>query len=165
MYRIAAGFSLALLLATLVLASCTGSPSGSPAASAVDLAAVTDALGKAGIKVAVVTDNLDPRSGAWRCLPGSFRLARVAQQPVAAYAQPGDRPSVDILIFPTAADRATAQATIGADGQVRVSGCAVMVDWIAPPHLAGARNVILFIATDDPTAVAAIKAAAASLGG
>ncbi|HYK95617.1 MAG TPA: hypothetical protein VE011_07125 [Candidatus Dormibacteraeota bacterium] len=39
-----------------------------------------------------------------------------------------------------------------------------MVDWVGLPHVVGVRNVILFIATDDPAEVAAVQAAAANLG-
>jgi len=91
------------------------------------------ALRGAGIAVVVVADNLNPRDGAWRCLSGSFRLARVEQQQPAPVARPGDRPSVDILLFSSAAERAAAEASIGTDGQVRAAGCGTMVDWVAPP--------------------------------
>ncbi len=156
---------LSSLLATILLAGCVGSVGGSPTASPLDLPAVTDALRASGITVMEVADNLNPRDGAWRCLPGSFRLARVSQQPAAAVARPGDRPSVDILLFSTDADRAVAQAAIGSDGQVHAQGCGVMVDWIARPHVIGARNVLLFIATDDANALSDVQAAATRLGG
>jgi hypothetical protein len=155
---------LCSLMALIVLAGCVGSPAGTPAASPLDLPAVTAALRNAGIAVADVADNLNPRDGAWRCLPGSFRLARVSQQPVAAFAHPGDRPAVEILVFPSDAERSAAQAAIGADGQVHAQGCAVMVEWVATPHVVGARNVLLFIATGDAAALAAVRAAASSLG-
>jgi hypothetical protein len=156
---------LGLAMATIVLAGCAGSGGGSPAASPLDLPAVTEALRSAGIAVVDVADNVNPRDGAWGCLPGSFRLARVSQQAPAALARPGDRPSVDVLLFSSDAERAAAQAAIGADGQVRAQGCAAMVDWVATPHVVSARNVLLFIATDDPAALAAVKAAATRLGG
>jgi len=129
---------LSYILAALVAAGCAASAGGSPAPSPVDLAAVTNALRGAGIAVVVVTDNLNPPDGAWRCLSGSFRLARVEQQPPAAVARPGDRPSVDILLFSSAAERAAAQASISTDGQVRAAGCGTMVDWMATPHTVGA---------------------------
>ena len=88
----------------------------------------------------------------------------MSQQPSAALARPGDRPSVDILLFPSDAERTAAQSAVGADGQVRVQGCAVMVDWVATPQVVGARNVLLFIATDDPSTLVALRAAAARLG-
>jgi hypothetical protein len=154
-----------LAMALCVLAGCVGSAGSSPAPTPLDVPAVTAALGSAGIRVVSVTDNLNPRDGAWRCLPGSFRLARVLQQPPTAVAQPGDRPAVDILVFSSVAERAAAQATISDDGQVRAPGCGVIVDWVAPPHVVGAGNVLLFIATDDPAALAAVQAAAAGLGG
>lgn len=72
---------------------------------------------------------------------------------------------MDILLFSSEADRAAAQAAIGADGQIRAQGCAVMVDWVATSHATGARNVLLFVATDDPAAVAAVRTAAIRLGG
>jgi hypothetical protein len=156
---------VSLVMATMMLAGCVGSAGGSPSPSPLDVPAVTAALGSAGISVVSVSDNLSAHDGAWRCLPGSFRLARVLQQPPAAVAQPGDRPSVDILVFSSVAERATAEAAIGADGQVRAMGCAAMVDWVATPHVVGVRNVLLFIATDDPSALAAVRAAAARLGG
>lgn len=53
---------------------------------------------------------------------------------------------------------------IGTDGQIHVTGCGTMVDWVGLPHVVGVRNVILFIATDDPAEVAAVQAAAANLG-
>jgi hypothetical protein len=152
-------------LVVVAVAGCSASAAGSPALSQLALSSVTDALRSSGISVTQVTDNLDPRDGAWRCLPGSFRLARVLQQPPAPLARPGDRPSVDVLIFSTDAERAAAQAAIGADGQVRTAGCGVMVDWVATPHVVGARNVLIFVATDDPGTLAAVKAAAARLGG
>ena len=148
-----------------LLAGCGQSGSGSPALSPLDLPAVTGALRSSGVAVVNVADNLNPRDSAWRCLPGSFRLARVSQQPAAAFARPGDRPAVDILLFSDDADRAAAQAAIGADGQVRTEGCVVMVDWVATTHVVGARNVLLVIATDDAAALAAVRAAAARLGG
>jgi hypothetical protein len=151
---------LSLFVVVVLLSACGGGGSRSP----LDLPAVTDALRASGIVVANVTDNLHPRDGAWRCLPGSFRLARVAQQPPAPVARPGDPPSVDILLFSNDADRATAQAAIGADGQVRAAGCGTMVDWIARPHVAGVRNVLLFVATNDAGTVDRIGAAAARLG-
>jgi hypothetical protein len=40
-----------------------------------------------------------------------------------------------------------------------------MVEWVGMPHAVGARNVLLFIATDDPVAWAAVQAAAARLEG
>jgi len=126
---------------------------------------VTDALRSSGIAVGDVADNLNPRDGEWRCLPGTFRLARVSQQPAAAFAKPGDEPAVEVLLFSSDAERAAAQAAIGADGQVRAQGCAVMVDWVATPHVVGARSVLLFIATDDAAALAAVRAAAALLAG
>jgi hypothetical protein len=153
------------VFATLLLAGCAASAGGSPAPTSLDLAAVTSALQGAGITVAEVANNLDPRDGAWRCLPGSFRLARVQQQHPAAVARPGDRPSVDVLLFSSSAERAAAQAKIGTDGRVHVDGCGTMVDWIATPHLVGARNVLLFIATNDPAAWAAVQAAATNIGG
>lgn len=156
---------MTLVMATMVLAGCVGSAGGSPAPSPLDIPAVTAALGNAGIAVVKVMDNLSPGDGPWRCLPGSFRLARVLQQPPAAVAQPGDRPSVDILVFSSVAERAAAEAAITPDGQVRAQGCAVSVDWVAIPHVVGARNVLLFIATDDASALAAVRAAAARLGG
>ena len=156
---------LSYILAVLVMAGCAATAGGSPAPSPLDLAAVTNALQRAGIAVGVVTGSLNPRDGAWRCLSGSFRLARVEQQPPAAMARPGDRPSVDILLFSSAAERATAQASIGVDGQVHAAGCGTMVDWVVTPHIVGAGNVLLFIATDDPVALAEVQAAAAHLGG
>jgi hypothetical protein len=157
---------LGLVVATtIVLAGCARFGGGSPGASPLGLPAVTAALRSAGIAVVDVADNLNPHDGAWRCLPGSFRLARVSQQAPAALALPGEKPSVDILLFPSDAERAAAQAAIGTDGQVQAQGCAVMVEWVAPPHVMGARNVLLFIATDDPAALAAVKAAATRLGG
>jgi hypothetical protein len=155
----------AYLMAIALFAGCAGSAAGSPATRPLDLPAVTDALRNAGIAVVDIADNLNPRDAAWRCLPGSFRLARVAQQPPAAIARPGDRPSIDILLFSGDAEREAAQAAIGADGQVRSPGCGVMVDWVAAPHVVGAKNVLLFIATDDGAAVAAVRAAATRLGG
>jgi hypothetical protein len=156
---------LPLILGTLLVAGCGRAGGGSPAASPLDLSAVTDALRNAGIVVANVSDNLNPTDGAWRCLSGSFHLARVDQQTPASVAGLGDRPSVDVLLFSTAAERSAAQASIGADGQVHGAGCGTMVDWVATPHTVGARNVLLFIATDDPAALAAVQAAAANLGG
>jgi|GEM_PF-2801933 hypothetical protein len=165
MDRTKAGRYLGFLMATILLAGCASSASGSPAASPLDLPAVTDALRSAGIAVVDVADNLNPRDGAWRCLPGLFHLARVSQQPSAALARPGDPPSVDIFLFSSDAERAAAQAAIGADGQVRTQGCGVMVDWVATPNVVGTRNVLLFIATDDAAALAALRAAASRLGG
>jgi hypothetical protein len=165
MNRGAAGRYVGLVLATILLAACGRLGGGSPAASQLDLAAVTAALKGAGVAVVDVTDNLNPREGAWQCLPGSFRLARVSPQPPAALALPGDKPSVDILLFSSDAERAAAQAAIGANGQVHAQGCASMVDWVATPHLVSARNVLLFVATDDPAALAALKVAATRLGG
>ena len=156
---------MGFVLAPILLAGCAGLGGGSPTASALDLAAVTAALRSAGIAVVDVADNLNPRDGAWQCLPGSFRLARVSQQPPPAVALPGDKPAVDILLFSSDAERAAAQAAIGADGQVHAQGCAAMVDWVATPHVISARNVLLFMATEDPAALAALKAAAARLGG
>ncbi len=156
---------LSSLVATVVLAGCVGSAAGSPGPSPLGLPAVTAALGNAGIAVVDVADNLKPSDGAWRCLPGSFRLARVSQQPAAAFARPGDRPSVDILVFSSDAERSVAQAAIGTDGQVRAQGCGVMVEWVATPHVVGARNVLLVIATDDAAELAALRTAASSLGG
>jgi hypothetical protein len=165
MSRTTAGRYLAFLMASVLFAGCAGSAGGSPATSSLELPAVTDALRNAGIAVIDVADNLNPRDGAWRCLPGSFRLARVSQQPPAALARSGDRPPVDILLFSSDAERVAAQAAIGVDGQVKAQGCGVMVDWVATPHVVGASNVLLFIATDDAAAVAAVRAAAARLGG
>jgi hypothetical protein len=155
---------LSYILATLVVAGCAAMAGGSAAPSPLDLAAVTTALRGAGIAAIVVTDNVNTRDSAWRCLPGSFRLARVEQQLPAAVARPGDRPSVDILLFSSAAERAAAQASIGTDGQVHAAGCGTMVDWVATPHTVGAGNVLLFIATDDPVALTAVQSAAANLG-
>lgn len=156
--------SVANMLTAVLLAACSGSPGGSPTPIPLEIAAVTNALGNAGITVSDVADNLNPHEGAWACLPGSFRLARVSQQPAGPIARPGDRPSVDILLYPTEAARLAAQGMIGADGQVHAAGCATMVEWIASPHVFGAGNVMLFIATDDPAQVAAVQVAAASLG-
>jgi hypothetical protein len=151
-------------LVTVALAGCAASSTGSPAPSQLSLTTVTDALRASGIAVVQVTDNLDPRDGAWRCIPGSFRLARVLQQAPAPVARPGDRPSVDVLLFTSDADRSAAQAAITPDGQVQAAGCAAMVDWIAPPHVVGARNVLLFVATGDAATVDALRAAASRLG-
>jgi hypothetical protein len=155
---------LGLALATILLAGCGRLGGGSLAPSPLDLQAVTAALRGSGIAVVDVADNLNPRDGAWRCVPGSFRLARVAQQPSAAMSVRGDKPSVDVLLFTSDTARAAAQAAIGADGQVHSQSCAVMVEWVATPHVVGTRNVLLFIATDDPAAIAAVKAAATHLG-
>src|SRR6266699_996233 len=114
---------LGAILAALLTAGCAATVGGSPAASPLDPAAVTNALRGAGISVVEVVDNLNPHEGAWRCLSGSFRLVRVEQQQPGAVARPGDRPSVDILLFSSTAERAAAQAMIGADGQVRAAGC------------------------------------------
>jgi hypothetical protein len=157
--------SLGLVLAAVMLASCARPAGGTPAPSPLDLTTVTQALRSAGIAVVDVADNLNPHDGAWRCLPGSFRYSRVSQQMPAAHAMLGDKPSVEVMIFATNAERATAQAAIGADGQVRAQGCAVMVDWVATVHVVGARNVLLIVVTDDPAALAAVKAAASRLGG
>jgi hypothetical protein len=157
--------SLGLVIMTVLLASCARFAGGTPAPSPLDLTTVTRALESAGIAVVDVADNLNAHDGAWRCLPGSFRYSRVSQQMPAAHALPGDRPSVEILLFSSDAERAAAQAAIGTDGQVRAQGCAMMVEWMATPHVVGARNVLLFIATDDPAALAAVQAAATRLGG
>lgn len=150
------------LAATVLLAGCAGS---NPATAApLNLATVAEALRASGIPVVNVADGLDPRDGAWKCLPGTFRLARVSQQAPVAIARPGDRPSVDVLLFASEAERVAAQATIGPDGQVTAQGCAVMVDWVATPHLVGARNVLLFVATDDAATLRDLQAAAARLG-
>jgi hypothetical protein len=154
-----------LVTAIFLLAACARPGGGSPAASPLDLAAVTAALRSAGVAVVDVASNLNPQEGAWRCLPGSFRLARVSQQPPAALALSGDKPAMDILLFSSDTERAAAQSAIGADGQVHAQGCAAMVDWVATPHVVSARNVLLFVATDDPAALAAVKAAATRLGG
>jgi hypothetical protein len=164
MKRSTTGNVIAALIATVLLASCTGSAGPSPTPTPLGLEAITDALGNAGIIVADVADNL-PRDGAWNCLRGSFRLARVSQQPAGPVARPGGRPSIDILLFANEADRTAAQRMIGLDGQVRSAGCGTMVDWIGQPHLIGVRNVIMFIATDDPAEVAAVQAAASDLSG
>jgi hypothetical protein len=121
-------------------------------------------LQSAGIAVVDVADNLNAHDGAWRCLPGSFRYSRVSQQMPAAHAVPGDKPSVDVMLFPSDAERAAAQAAIGTDGQVHAQGCGMMVEWMATPHVVGVRNVLLVIATDNPAAVAAVQAAATRLG-
>lgn len=155
---------LAIVLATALLAGCAGSAGGSPKLSPLSLADVTPALRTAGIAVVEVQDNLNPRDGAWKCLPGSLSLARVLPQPAGTTARPGDKPGIEILIFPSDAARVAAQAAIDANGQVKAQGCAAMVDWIGTPHVVGARNVILFIATDDPAEVSAVRAAATSLG-
>jgi hypothetical protein len=160
-----AGRYLGMLFASLLLMGCAGSASESPASGPLDLPAVTAALQNAGIAVIEVADDLDPRDGAWRCLPGSFRLARISQQRPAAFAHPGDRPSVEVLLFPSDAERATAEKTIGVDGQVQTPGCAMMVDWVATPHVVGVRNDLLFVVTDDPASLAAVDAAASRLGG
>jgi len=128
------------------------------------LTAVTGALQASGIAVVAVADNLNPADGAWQCLPGPFRYARVLQQQPAAIARPGDRPSVEILLFSTDSERVAAQAAIDAGGQVQAAGCGVSVDWVATPHVLGVRNVLLFVATDDPATVAAVRAAASRLG-
>ena len=125
---------------------------------------MTSALRATGINVVDVADDLNPRDGAWRCLPGTFRLARVSQVPPAAFARLGDPPSVDVLLFTSDAERLTAQATIGSDGQVHAQGCGVMVDWVATPHIVGARNVLLVVATTDAAALASVQAAAVRLG-
>ena len=158
-----AGSSFGLLLASLLLMGCAGSARESPASGPLDLPAVTAALQNAGIAVIDVADNLNPRDGPWRCLPGSFRLARISQQRPAAFARPGDRPSVEVLLFPSDAERATAERTIGVDGQVQAPGCGTMVDWVATPHVVGVRNALLIAVTDDPAALAAVRAAASRL--
>ena len=155
---------VALVMTTLLFAGCAGSGGGSPATSPLDLPAVTTALRSAGIAVVDVNDNLNARDGAWRCLPGSFRLARVSQQPPPARYMPGDKTAVDVLLFTSDAARKAAQSAIGADGQVRAQGCAIMVEWVATPHVFGARNTLLVIATDDPAALDAVRAAATRLG-
>ena len=160
-----AGRCLGLLLVCLMLLGCADSPSEPPAARSLELTAVTAVLQSAGIVVDHVADNLSPRDGAWACLPGSFRLARISQQPPAALAQPGDRPSVEVLLFSNDADRATGQRLIGADGQVHTPGCGTMVDWVATPHVVGVRNALLIIVTDDQAELAAVQAAASRLGG
>ena len=157
--------SLGLVLAAAMLASCARPAGGTPAPSPLDLTTVTEALRSAGIPMVDVAANLNLHDGAWGCLPGSFRLSRIAQQAPAAHAMPGDRPSVEILLISSDAARAAAQATIGSDGQVHVQGCATMVDWVATVHIVGARNVLLIVVTDDPSAVDAVKAAATRLGG
>lgn len=155
---------LGLVVATILLASCSRLAGSTPPPSPLDLTTVTAALQGAGIAVVDVADNLNAHDGAWRCLPGSFRYSRVSQQMPAAHALPGDKPSVDVIVFASAAERVTAQAAIGTDGQVRAQGCAMMVEWVATPHVVGARNVLLFIATDDPGALAAVQAAGTRLG-
>ena len=84
---------LSSLVATVALAGCVGSAAGSPATRPLDLPAVTAALGNAGIGVVDVADNLKPSDGAWRCLPGSFLLARVSQQPGCGV-RPSGRPTI-----------------------------------------------------------------------
>ena len=159
------GFSIvAVVLGTLLVSGCAGSSSPPSQAPLLSLSDVTTALTNAGIVPVQVAAKLDPREGAWQCLPGSFRLARVFQQPAGAIARPGDKPGVDVLIFESEAARIAAQASIGADGQVHAQGCGAMVDWVGTPHAVGAKNVILFIATDDPASVSAVQAAATSLG-
>lgn len=160
-----AGRYLGLLLASLLLMGCADSPGEPPVARPLDLPAVTAALQSSGIAVVDVADNLNPGDGAWRCLPGPFRLARISQQRPAAFARPGDRPSVEVLLFPSHAERATAEKTIDVGGQVETPGCAMMVDWVATPHVVGVRNALLFIVTDDPAALASVQAAARRLGG
>jgi hypothetical protein len=155
---------LGFLLASLMLTGCGDSPSEPPAGRSLDLPSVTAALQSAGIVVVDVADNLNPRDGAWACLPGSFRLARISQQPPAALARPGDRPSVEVLLFASDQERTTAQRAIGVDGQVQTPGCAMMVEWVATPHVVGVRNALLFIVTDDPAALAAVQAAGSRLG-
>lgn len=153
------------VMVTILLASCARIAGGSAAPSPLDLTTVTAALRSAGIAVAHVADNLNPQDRAWGCLPGSFRLSRIDQQAPAAHEMPGDGPPVEILLFSSDAERAAAQATIRSDGQVHVQGCETIVDWVATVHVVGARNVLLVVVTDDPTAVDAVKAAATRLGG
>jgi len=155
---------IGVVFGAMVVAEC-GGPSPASPASPLDLSRVTDALRGSGIAVVDVADNLNARDGAWRCLPGSFRLARVSQQPLAAVAHPGDRPAVEILLFSSDQERAAAQAAIGSDGQVTAPGCATMVDWVATPRVVGVRNVLLFVATDDAATVGAVRAAAVRLAG
>lgn len=155
---------MGFVVATILLASCARLGGGTSAPSPLDLTTVTQALQSAGIAVVDVADNLNAHDGAWRCLPGSFHYARVYQQMPAAHALPGDKPSVEVMLFASDAERATAQAAIGTDGQVHAQGCAMMVEWMATPHVVGSRNVLLFIATDDPAALAAVQAAATRLG-
>ena len=155
---------LALTMASLLLVACGRIESPSPTASPLDLPAVTAALRNAGIAVVDVADNLSAHDGAWQCLPGAFRLSRVSQQAPAAYA-PGAKPPVEILLFSSEATRTAAQATIGSDGQVRVQGCATIVEWLATPHVVGVRNVLLVVVTEDRAAIDAVKAAASHLGG
>lgn len=155
---------LGAIIVVMSVAGCAAASSGASAAIPLTLSKVTDALRAAGIVEANVADNLDPRGGAWECVPGRFRLARISQQPVGALFHPGDGPSVDVLLFSNDADRAAAQAVIGSDGQTHVAGCGVMVDWVGAPHVLGVRNVIVFVATDDPGALSAVEAAIAQLG-
>ena len=158
-----------LAIAAVVLGGCLGSEGSSPSASPsaapppLDVAAVTVALKGAGVAVVDVANDLNIRDGAWKCVPGIFRLARVSQQAAGVLQRPGGPPAIDILVFPSDALRATAQAAIGSDGQVHTPGCAVMVDWVGKPHVIGVKNVILFVATDDPATVAAVEAAAKTL--
>lgn len=154
---------LVVVLAALLVAGCAGTSSPSASDRLLTLADVTTSLTTAGVVAADVADNLNPRDGAWQCLRGSFRLARVSQQPAGVIARPGDKPGVDVLVFGSEAARVAAQASIGADGQVRTQGCAAMVEWIGKPHVLGVKNVILFVATDDPAAVTAVQAAATGL--
>jgi hypothetical protein len=154
---------VSILVTAILAAGCGASSTESPEASPLDLSAVTGALRSAGIRVVDVADNLNPRDGPWQCVPGSFRLSRISQERIAQIARPGDRPAVEILLFSGDAERAAAQATIGADGQVTAKGCGVMVDWVGTPHVVGIRNVLLFVATDDAGTVVAVEAAAKAL--
>jgi hypothetical protein len=79
-----------LVIATILLAGCAGSPGSSPEASPLGVSDVTGALANAGIAVVDVADNLNARDSAWKCLPGAFRLARVSQQAAGLVARVGD---------------------------------------------------------------------------
>ncbi len=154
-----ASVPLAFVVVVMVIASGC-----SPAASVGDpLTEVRAALSASGLSIVSAEEQASGGTATFGCLPQSFRYYSFDQEAPHPTFHPGEKPSVQVLAFDTTGTRKAAQNLIDPSG-VAAATCAAMIDWVAPPHFAGAGRYLLLVVTNDPVLAATVGAAASRLG-
>lgn len=154
-----------ILVACAQGAGAPTSPPPSPVATSPDpLVDVRAALVASGVTVVDPheTTSTDP---TFACLSKSMRTFAFDQEAPHATFQPGEKPPINALAFPSTVERQAAQSRIGSDGsQINGPGCGASIDWVATPHWVGGGRYLLLVVSNDANLAAEVAAAAARLG-
>ncbi len=151
------------LIALVAVVALIASGCASTAAAGDPVAEVRAALAASGLSIVSAEELASSGTATFGCLSQPFRYYSFDQEAPHPTFHPGEKPSVQVLAFDTAATRQAAQNLISPSG-VMTGACAAMIDWVATPHFSGGGRYLLLVVTDDQALAASVAAAASRLG-